>query len=319
MKKINILSLAQAYSSLQKEIYSKFLGYYGINVKNEEVEDLADFVKELYNETSDIKIFDNFYVSYKIPQISKEFDLLRLAEKCIVNIEIKNKSTIDKIKKQLTRNKYYLHYIGKNIRLFSYIVSEKQLYYLDYNNAVKKVKILNLVQLLKEQNNYKMLKADNLFNPSDYLVSPFNYTENFINNEYFLTNHQEEIKIEIFNTIKDNATSKFISITGSAGTGKTLLVYDIAKEIIGIKKKVLIIHCGYLNNGQETLKNEYNWEIIPIKNYSKIDITIYDVIIIDEAQRIYSSQFDKIVNIVNLIKGKCIFAYDKLQTLSKAE
>lgn len=319
MKNISILSLAQAHSSLQKKIYLNFLNYYGIDVKNEEVDDLVFLVNELYKETNSINIFDNFYVGYKIPQISKEFDLLRLGDNCIVNIEIKNKSTIDKIKKQLIRNKYYLNYVGKSIKLFTYVVNENQLYYLDYNNDIKKDNIINLVQLLKEQNDYKFLKAENLFNPSDYLVSPFNYTKRFINDEYFLTSHQEKVKNDVLNTINDHTTYKFLSIIGSAGTGKTLLVYDIAREIIGIKKRVLIIHCGYLNNGQEALKSDYGWEIIPIKDYGKINMTMYDVFIIDEAQRIYSNQLEEIVNTVKSIKGKCIFSYDKLQTLSNSE
>lgn len=87
MKSINILSLTQAYSSLQKEIYTKFLNYYGISIKNEEVEDLIILVNELYKEANSVNVFDNFYVGFKIPQISKEFDLLRLGEKSVINMK----------------------------------------------------------------------------------------------------------------------------------------------------------------------------------------------------------------------------------------
>jgi hypothetical protein len=42
---------------------------------------------------------------------------------------------------------------------------------------------------------------DKLFNPSNYLVSPFNSTDRFIKNEYFLTNQQENIKASILTTL----------------------------------------------------------------------------------------------------------------------
>ena len=92
---------------------------------------------------------------------------------------------------------------------------------------------------------------DELFNPSDYLVSPFNTTRKFLNNEYFLTHQQEELKTKVIESLNSSEIAKFISITGGAGTGKTLLIYDIAKQLKEKGKKALIIHCGYLNDGQE--------------------------------------------------------------------
>lgn len=319
MKNINILSLTQAYSSLQKEYYKKYLKYYEIDIKDGEVEDLKSLADELYKEASNINIFNQFYVSFKIPQISKEFDLLRIGKKCTINIELKSTGEENKIQKQLVRNRYYLSFIGTNIKLFSFVSNTMQLYYLDDNNNIVKTSFAHLIQLLEEQNEYGIVKIDNIFNPSNYLVSPFNSTDDFIKDQYFLTNHQEEIKDDVLNIIKCDKNAKFISITGSAGTGKTLLIYDIAKEIINGKDKVLIIHCGNLNDGQERLKSECGWEIIPIKDYSKPDLSVYYAIIIDEAQRIKSTQLDKIVENVKSIKGKCIFSYDKAQTLSSWE
>ena len=71
---------------------------------------------------------------------------------------------------------------------------------------------------------------DKLFNPSNYLISPFNSTKKFMEEEYFLTEHQEEIRTNIMKAV-DRPTTEFIALTGAAGTGKTLLTYDIAKEL----------------------------------------------------------------------------------------
>lgn len=55
---------------------------------------------------------------------------------------------------------------------------------------------------------------------------------------YFLTVQQEQIYNEIRTKLSD-ATTKFIALTGSAGTGKTLLTYHIAKESIRKGEKYL--------------------------------------------------------------------------------
>lgn len=46
------------------------------------------------------------------------------------------------------------------------------------------------------------------FIPSNYLVSPFNSTNRFINNEYFLTSAQQRIKDEIITELNDSTFCK---------------------------------------------------------------------------------------------------------------
>ena len=261
MKNINILSLVQAYSTLEKESYTNFLDYYGIRIKNEEVKDLASLVQVLSDHTSSKNIFNQFYVGYLIPQIGKEFDLLRFGKNCIINIELKKTSTPEKILKQLKRNKNYMSFIGREIHNFCFQADTKKLFYLSENDELKNADFLYLTELLLDHQIDNIVNIDSLFNPSNYLVSPFNSPERFIKNEYFLTKQQETFKSEILAVLEDKTTTNFISITGSAGTGKTLLVYDIAKELRATGKNLLIIHCGILNDGQHQLKNEHGWDI----------------------------------------------------------
>ena len=119
--------------------------------------------------------------------------------------------------------------------------------------------------------------------------------------------------------MKDDTKSNFFAITGGAGTGKTLLTYDIAKKIINDGKKVLIIHCGYLNDGHIKLNTIDGWIIIPIKSYSSHVLSDYDLIVIDEAQRMYPKQMDDIIEKISIANGNCIFSYDKVQTLATWE
>ncbi|MBO1271243.1 ATP-binding protein [Shewanella sp. 4t3-1-2LB] len=319
MKAISILSLAQAYNSLEAETYANLLRHYDISIKNDEANDLSSLVGNLYSIYQNAVIFNEFYVGYKIPQIGKEFDLLRLGENFIVNVELKRISSIEKIQTQLLRNKYYLSTFGKPLCNFTFVSSTNELYFLNDSNVVQLVEISYLIQVLGAQVVDYVDDIDKLFNPSVYLVSPFNSTDKFINDEYFLTLQQEEIKRSALDSLTKNWQSNFISITGSAGTGKTLLVYDIAKSLIGANNKVLIIHCGNLNDGQVRLKTEYNWDVIPIKHYRSFDLSIYNMIIIDEAQRIKPQQLEEIVNTVKSTNGNCVFSYDKIQTLSTTE
>jgi len=315
LKHINVISLIQAYDTLEYEEYKKLLNYHNIEVKDKEVDDLKSLIIILNDKEGIQSIFNQFYVGYKIPQISKEFDLLRFGKDSIINIELKNSSTEEKILKQLKQNKYYLSFLTKEVHNFTFVENMKKLYHLN-NDMLEEVNFTDLAKLLYEQEVNNIDDIDKLFNPSDYLVSPFNSTEKFIENKYFLTHQQESIKIKIIDVLSDDTKANFFAVTGGAGTGKTLLTYDIAKKIIDDGSKVLIIHSGNLNNGHIKLNGVNNWKITPAKSYNNYNIEDYKLIIIDEAQRMYPNQIDDIVKKISDINGNCIFSYDKLQTLA---
>ena len=197
--------------------------------------------------SKNIALFDKFFIGYSIPQIGKEFDLLRIDKETVVNIEIKKKSTKEKIIAQLSKNKYYLNFLKRNTYCCTYVSDEKKLYTLYDTENLEEVDLTQLLNMLASQSVAKINNLDIYFNPSNYLVSPFNSTQEFINGAYFLTTHQERIENEILKQLKLSGYS-ILSIKGGAGTGKTLLTYDIAKKVLR-KKEVLVIHCGQLNKG----------------------------------------------------------------------
>lgn len=318
MKHINIISLIQANDSLEDDDFDNLMKLHGIKLRKGEINDLIELINELEHLPSNINLFDTFYVGYKIPQIGKEFDLLRFSEKTIINIELKKTCTKEKARGQLLRNLYYLNFTGRKVHAFTYVSDDAMLYHLDDDQRLVKVDPSILRALLKKQKPNQTENIDNLFDPSDYLVSPFNSTNRFLNNEYFLTHQQEEFRSLILSSVDKPKAARFISVTGGAGTGKTLLIYDIAKELKNTEKNLLIIHCGYLNSGQIKL-NSKGWEIIEIKDYHNCNLADYDTIIIDEAQRIYTEQLEDIIQKVKKARGNCIFSYDKAQTLSKRE
>lgn len=319
MKSINILSLAQANSSLEVECLASYLNYYGIEINNSELADLTTLVDALLNATDDKNIFNQFYVGYKIPQIGKEFDLLKFGHNYVLNVELKRISTEEKIFKQLKRNKYYLSFLGKKVYQITFVSETSKFYFLNEDNEISEVDISCLVWYLKNIENDDVDDLDILFDPSDYLVSPFNSTQQFIGDEYFLTKQQEEIKTNVSKIVEDVTSARFVSITGNPGTGKTLLVYDLAKEMLKKQISLLIVHCGYLNNGHQVLNAQHGWNIIPIKHLHNYDLSEHDIVIIDEAQRIYPNQLENVIENIEDTKGMCIFSYDSQQTLATWE
>lgn len=313
MNFINLLSILESKNNLSDDLFNKYLEYLNVNLEDNEKEDLLKFIGKLFREYQIPDIFDGYYIGYKIPQISKEFDLLRITENSIINIELKSGASNESIKEQLIKNRYYLGSLQKdNIYNIAYQSNEDKLYILTEKKELDELDVADMSRILLLEPPLKV-NLDSRFDPSEFLVSPFNNTDRFIEGKYFLTDHQKEIKKSIVEIVEKNKYGA-CAISGKAGTGKTLLVYDIAKEI-SLLKKVLIVHCGKLSDGHERLRDGHKVDLIPIKLFSAKKISEkYNLIIFDEAQRIRSEQLTVILE--NKEKSNYLFSYDKTQTLS---
>lgn len=325
MKHINLLSFVQAQGDLNPELFKKLMNNHRLDItsnkkiKPQEIEGIKNLTYMILKTNNNISILNNYFLNYTIPQIGKEFDLLRIGDNYIVNIEIKSESTNYKIIKQQERNRYYLSFLNKEIHIYTYITKENKLYKFISNNStnsIQEIQFTELCMALVSQNILQINNINDLFNPSNYLISPFNSTEKFMNEKYFLTELQEAIYNDILNEISGQNIT-FFSVTGGAGTGKTLLIYHITKIAINNKLKILILHCGRLNEGHNYLKEKHHWNIEMTTNCP--DLQQYDIIIIDEAQRITESQFNEIKNLIFILNKKCIFSYDSEQYLRKKE
>ncbi|MEL3961477.1 ATP-binding protein [Lysinibacillus endophyticus] len=325
MKAINLLSLLSARMDLSLTNFSKYVTQFGMNpkIRISEIDDLKSLVEEMKKHTDQFTTFHNFYVGFMINRIGKEFDLLRIGEKSVVNIELKRESSEEKVLRQLVQNQYYLKFLDREVYNFTFISSTKKLYFLTDLNQLQEVEMPLLIERLQEQTFIHIDNLDDVFDPTNYLVSPFNSPESFMEDKYFLSAQQSTYKREILNLIPTDKTS-FIVIEGGPGTGKTLLTYDIAKEFMKNNKKVLIFNCGRLNKGHEKLINDYQWPIEPISNFNKAkqltyDFSQYDLIIFDEAQRLYKNKFFKLIELITDLKIKCIFSLDPDQVLTTFE
>src|SRR5690625_5123152 len=97
--------------------------------------------------SANVNKLNEFYIGFKINQFNKEFDLLRFGLDNIINIEVKKKSTLERVEKQLRQNRYYLSFIGKEVYSFTYLSEEDSFYHFD--NSVQFIeKIINTIATL---------------------------------------------------------------------------------------------------------------------------------------------------------------------------
>lgn len=291
-------------------------------MRQHEIVSIRIFVDTLMERGVSIKAFDGFFMGFKIKQIGKEFDLLKITKDKLLNIELKSQTILpEEICGQLVRNKYYLSLLGKNAKFYTVNTENFTVYTIDEKNDLCEIEFGTIVEQINfyGQQDY-LTEIDKLFRVSDYLISPLNTPEKFICGEYFLTNQQEEIKSCVLRKVQEIG-SGFFSIIGTPGTGKTLLLYDMAKELTK-KGKVVVIHCGKLADGQIYLnKNLQNFNVSSIVSLRYEDNLLngYDFILVDETHRIFPYQFDKICSFVRENNKVCIFSSDPGQTLSIQE
>lgn len=331
MKPVNLKHVVIANIGLLSAQRDGLYKVWGIKPKQDELLSLNSFVRKITSLLSDnpeltTKILSDCYLGFSIPRISKEFDCLWVGEATIVNIELKSLDVgTDRIKKQLLQNRYYLQHLQKTVKSFTYESSTGNCYTLDPNENLSSVSINEIAKALYDIHNEELYEdnIEMLFPPEKFLVSPFNSTNEFLNGFYFLTEQQQNFKNQIIKFVNDATSGCFCALTGGPGSGKTLLSYDLARDLMLQGKNVVIGHSGGLNYGHITL-NGKGWHIHSTKDLlslnqstGKITLINADVYILDEAQRCYN--FTSISDEVMNMGKKCILSFDAGQIMSKEE
>ena len=316
MKPVNIYALTRAENIKNLAKLERQMSARGrlLTIKKWEIQSLSRLVDRLIDE--DAEAYDlEFFYSFQIPKLGKEFDLLRIGSDTVINIELKSESVSDeKLIKQLKLNQYYLSTLGLTIRSFTYISSQDRLVRLSNSGHLKDTEFSRLCQELRQQKGIYTGNIEELFDESSFIISPVAEPDRFLEHEYFLTSQQRDIENRILRDIREG-THRMQGFTGLPGTGKTLLLYDIAMQLSSVKR-VALIHLGNFSEGMKRLSDRLKRIDFYAPDEVNADILSgYSAVLIDEGHRME----DTLADIVENIGLPIVFSYDNEDALSDKE
>ena len=319
MKSISIYALTrkQNIEHLQKLEQQLSGREHMLKMKEWELESMRALVERLELHMQDVSALRLFY-SFQIPRLGKEFDLLQIRENQIINIELKSGAVSEEaIQKQLIQNRYYLSALGKPIQSYTYISSQNRLMRLTNHDHVIEASWNQLCAALQKEGKDYSGDIENLFRAEWYLFSPLTEPNRFLNKEYFLTAQQRDIKRQILKKICEEQTGYF-SFSGLPGTGKTLLLYDIAMKLSN-RQQVCIIHCGEAGKKWEILHKRLQRIDFLTDNQLETQFSLddYHAILVDEAHLL---SVEKLNVLLDMSENRpIIFSSDSEEMISPKE
>ncbi|MCR5399385.1 MAG: ATP-binding protein [Lachnospiraceae bacterium] len=267
-----------------------------------------------------------FYYSFTMPRLGKEFDLLRISSDITVNIELKSGNVSDEvIKRQLEQNRYYLSTLDRTIYSFTYLSNTGRLVRLSGGGRLIDTSWDELASILLKQEDCYEDHIEQLFSEDRYLISPLTDPLRFLRGDYFLTSQQRDIRNTILNDIliKPGVIKKQLRIhgfTGLPGTGKTILLYDIAMQL-SVTSKVCILHFGSHEKELEHLNERLKRvDFYYCDNDSSIDVPEeYGAVLVDEGHRLNAVNLNDIMKAAGDLQIPVIISYDREDSIAYEE
>jgi len=305
-----------------------------------EIKSLRSFTDQMISCGVPVDALDGFFLGFSIPQIGKEFDLLKFRPDGCLNIELKSLPVpLEQIRTQLLRNRHYLGHLGVPMELFTFVSDTRQCFHLTEHDVLASATPSDIAKaVLSFQQDY-LTEIDGMFRASEYIVSPSGTPEKFLNREYFLTQAQDQVRKDLLNGLGEVTGKAFFSLTGKPGTGKTLLLYDVGRTL-SERARTAILHWGELTAGHEMINAAgIDLDILP---WSVMDgngdaghadtassgggseaglprLAPYSYILVDESHRLSPEQFRQICNTAKAYHQCVIFCLDPEQILTTVE
>ena len=283
-------------------------------LKSHELATLRAFCDEMKAQGCGVAELDGFFVGYAIERISKEFDLLRLSDTLILNIELKaplrRSDKEEKIRRQMRTNHHYLSFLGRPLRLFTFVDKDGFYEYQPQQDQLTRADAKEIADLLRAQKVDPALDPDALFVPANYLISPFRDSARFIKGQYFLTTSQQSVKEEILRERKKYPDTCF-TLSAASGTGKTLLLYDLAKTIHAEGGRAALVHCAPLNGDQRSFRRAHGWSIHSAAEIHPAALACQaDLLLVDETQHLSLSQLNALIAAAEASHTTLLLAFD---------
>ncbi|MBR3200631.1 MAG: hypothetical protein IKG17_04750 [Mogibacterium sp.] len=290
-------------------------------IRIHEIDSLRILTDALAGQGIKVRDTDGFYFGFVIPLVGKEFDLVKVTNKYCLNIELKSQDVgEDQILAQLRKNRHYLTLLGRDLMLFTVVTDTLACYRLTDDNELEPTDISEIAKAVRKCRAAYHGNIVKLFRASEYLISPEENPDKFLQGQYFLSPAQDYVKAELLRDIASTSYCAFFHIYGRPCTGKTLLIYDLAKHLSGSGRT--LITCGEEPGGGLISISESieNLDFISVSDIVSSDrISGYDFILVDEALRIDPVTFDIIINAAETYEQVCIFSTDPSAVLTDPE
>lgn len=163
LKVADLRVIASSKNDVNMKQYLNGLGI--LTIRDREIQGIKNLVANFTDPTINLCYF---YIGYRVPKISREFDLLIFSQQYdVINIELKSNINYakEKIKKQLVSNKYYLSTITRSVKSVTYNSDLNTFYTLTDKNELIKVSITDVNAMLVAFNSVDIGDLDNLFKP----------------------------------------------------------------------------------------------------------------------------------------------------------
>lgn len=163
LKVADLRVIASSKNDVNMKQYLNGLGI--LTIRDREIQGIKNLVANFTDPTINLCYF---YIGYRVPKISREFDLLIFSQQYdVINIELKSNINYakEKIKKQLINNKYYLSTIARSVKSVTYNSDLNTFYTLTDKNELIKVSITDVNAMLVAFNSVDIGDLDNLFKP----------------------------------------------------------------------------------------------------------------------------------------------------------
>lgn len=312
MKPGNLLSIYQGGQALVSMGHAAERRYKVL--KSHELATMRALCDQLKAAGCGIAELDGFFAGYAIERISKEFDLLRFGRDCIINIELKaplrRPDKEAKILRQMQANHHYLSFLATPLQLFTFVDKDGFYAYVPETRTLRRTDAAEVAQALIQQQVDPSLDPDALFVPANYLLSPFTDTDRFLAGEYFLTTSQQSVKDDILRERRRAPGTCFI-LSAASGTGKTLLLYDIAKSLRATGETPALVQVSPLTSAHLRFCDTCHWPL-----YSCADIhpaalcSRYHLLLLDEAQHLPLCHLDALATAALASDTTLLLAFD---------
>lgn len=290
-------------------------------IRIHEIDSLRILVDALTDEGVTVSEFDGFYFGFIIPRIGKEFDLLKVTEKRCLNIELKSQDvTEEHIHAQLLKNRHYLNHLDRKLVLFTVVTDTLTCYRLSSAGNLVPASLSEIAEAVHACDASYERSLEKSFSTSEYLISPESNPDKFLQKQYFLSPAQDYVRNEVLKGISSAGPCAFFHITGKPCTGKTLLLYDLARTL-SADGRVLVITRSEPSAGLRIISNAIDHlDFVCASSLPPAgELKKYRFLLVDEALRLGDNEFRAIRDAARKNAQICIFSTDPDAVLTSAE